>query len=224
MFSVPNMFSNDTINILGGEEISNYYENWSLAKTSPEMIYKGGLSNEGISTILSGKIRPPKGTMPMNDDYETLTLSIGLSLCIIAAMLESLTSVLTKKLKENHWRVNDHTMIISNSLHIVVIASLFGNMEMNPLNPWTEFSGSVRNLLIILLLLGIISFISNWLNAMARTHEEGTKVSLYEYSNHFYTIFLDIAILGTWFSMKDSIAGGLMITSSMMVAVSNFKY
>jgi len=50
---------------------------------------------------------------------------------------------LTKKLQSTHKSICDDTIIINNSAHILVIASLISNISMTPLNPWTDYTGSV---------------------------------------------------------------------------------
>lgn len=49
LFAIPNEMAADELFILGSAEREIYHESRALAKTSPDMIFKGGLSNEGIS-------------------------------------------------------------------------------------------------------------------------------------------------------------------------------
>ena len=172
LFGIAPM-SDDDMDILGSKEREIYFDTRDLAKTSPEMIHKGGLSWPGISQILMGNIFPPKGTVPMDPDFQSLTLAIGLSLGLIATVFAGLGAVLATKLKNENSGVDDDKLAISNSMHIVIIASLIGNMEMQSENPWTAFTGSVANLVALALTLGIMAFIATKIGALASARDEG---------------------------------------------------
>ena len=105
LFGIAPM-SDDDMDILGSKEWDIYFDTRDLAKTSPEMIHKGGLSWPGITQILMGNIFPPKGTVPMDPDFQSLTLAIGLSLGLIATVFAGLGSVLATKLKNRNERMN----------------------------------------------------------------------------------------------------------------------
>jgi len=48
ILSIPNNFTSDMTNVLDWQNLSEYYEKKESTHSSPDLILKGGLSNDGI--------------------------------------------------------------------------------------------------------------------------------------------------------------------------------
>ena len=106
---------------------------------------------------------------------------------------------------------------------MAIICNIMGTFELDENNPWTSFTPNLKWFFILILILSFITYIS--IKFILKTIEIETPsiVSIYEFQGIIFTAVLDSIILKTRFSVKDYIAGGLIMFPNLVRSVIVWK-